>query len=123
MREQPRGDIVFISSSATRHYAANSAPYTMGKAAMEALALVLSKEERRNDIHVNIVAPGLVDTDMGRRLVKGAAGVDDISTLDSSSPFGRVCQPDDVAAVVRYLVSDAAGYLNGERIYVDGGAV
>ncbi|MEY2405753.1 MAG: hypothetical protein QOG39_669 [Acidimicrobiaceae bacterium] len=123
MREQPRGDIVFISSAATRHYAANSAPYNMGKAAMEALALTLSKEERRNGIHTNIVAPGLVDTEMGRRLVKGAAGVEDISTLDPSSPFGRVCQPEDVAAVVRWLVSDGAGYLNGERIYVDGGAV
>jgi 3-oxoacyl-[acyl-carrier protein] reductase len=122
MREQPRGDIVFISSAATRHYAANSAPYNMGKAAMEALALTLSKEERRNGIHTNIVAPGLVDTEMGRRLVKGAAGVEDISTLDPSSPFGRVCQPEDVAAVVRWLVSDGAGYLNGERIYVDGGA-
>ncbi|MEY2435382.1 MAG: hypothetical protein QOF97_218 [Acidimicrobiaceae bacterium] len=123
MREQPRGDIVFISSAATRHYAANSAPYNMGKAAMEALALTLSKEERRNGIHTNIVAPGLVDTEMGRRLVKGAAGVEDISTLDLASPFGRVCQPEDVAAVVRWLVSDGAGYLNGERIYVDGGAV
>jgi NAD(P)-dependent dehydrogenase (short-subunit alcohol dehydrogenase family) len=122
MREQPRGDIVFISSAATRHYAANSAPYNMGKAAMEALALTLSKEERRNGIHTNIVAPGLVDTEMGRRLVKGAAGVEDISTLDPASPFGRVCQPEDVAAVVRWLVSDGAGYLNGERIYVDGGA-
>jgi NAD(P)-dependent dehydrogenase (short-subunit alcohol dehydrogenase family) len=123
MREQPRGDIVFISSAATRHFAANSAPYNMGKAAMEALALTLSKEERRNGIHTNIVAPGLVDTEMGRRLVKGAAGVEDISTLDLTSPFGRVCQPEDVAAVVRWLVSDGAGYLNGERIYVDGGAV
>ncbi|MEY2462667.1 MAG: hypothetical protein QOH64_805 [Acidimicrobiaceae bacterium] len=123
MREQPRGDIVFISSAATRHNAANGAPYNMGKAAMEALALTLSKEERRNGIHTNIVAPGLVDTEMGRRLVKGAAGVEDISTLDLASPFGRVCQPEDVAAVVRWLVSDGAGYLNGERIYVDGGAV
>ena len=86
------------------------------------LALTLSKEERRNGIHTNIVAPGVVDTEMGRRLVKGAAGVEDISTLDPVSPFGRVCQPEDVAAVVRWLVSDGAGYLNGERIYVDGGA-
>jgi NAD(P)-dependent dehydrogenase (short-subunit alcohol dehydrogenase family) len=123
MREQPRGDIVFISSIATRNYAANGAPYGMGKAAMEALAFALTKEERRNNIHVNIVAPGLVDTEMGRRLVKGAAGVEDIRTLDSSSPFGRVCQPEDVAGVVRFLVSDAAGYVSGQRIYLDGGGV
>jgi NAD(P)-dependent dehydrogenase (short-subunit alcohol dehydrogenase family) len=93
----------------------------MGKAALEALAYGLAKEERRNNIHVNVVAPGLVETEMGRRLVKGAAGVEDIRTLDASSPFGRVCQPEDVADVVRYLVSDAASYVSGEKIYVDGG--
>src|SRR3954454_7997103 len=46
MRTQPRGDIVFISSAATRRLAANSAPYNMGKVAMEALAFTLAKEER-----------------------------------------------------------------------------
>ena len=72
-----------ISSAATLHMAANSAPYNMAKAALEALAWTLAKEERRNGIHVNVVAPGLVDTEMGRRLVKGAMGVDDIRTLDA----------------------------------------
>ena len=68
----------------------------------------LAKEERRNGIHVNVVAPGLVDTEMGRRLVKGAMGVDDIRTLDAGSPFGHVCTPEEVADVVRFLVGDAA---------------
>jgi len=119
MRTRPRGDIVFISSAATRRYAANGAPYNMGKSAMEALALTLAKEERENDIHVNIVAPGLVRTEMGRRL--GRAWGQDIETMDPAMPFGRVCRPEDVAAVVRWLVSDQAGYVTGERIYVDGG--
>jgi NAD(P)-dependent dehydrogenase (short-subunit alcohol dehydrogenase family) len=93
----------------------------MAKAALEALAFGLAKEEQRKGIRVNVVAPGLVETEMGRRLVKGTAGVEDIRTLDASSPFGRVCQPEDVAAVVRFLVSDAAGYVSGQKIYVDGG--
>ena len=80
MRTRPRGDIVMISSVATSHYAANGAPYNMGKAALEALAFGLAKEERDNGIHVNVVAPGLVETEMGRRLVK-AGGVEDIRTL------------------------------------------
>jgi NAD(P)-dependent dehydrogenase (short-subunit alcohol dehydrogenase family) len=121
MRTRPRGDIIMISSAATRHHGANGAPYNMGKAAVEALAFTLAKEERPNNIRVNIVAPGLVETEMGRRLMKAAAGVDDLRRLDSVMPFGRVCQPEDVAAVVRFLVSDAAGYVSGERIYVDGG--
>jgi len=121
MRGRPRGDVVFISSVATLHYDANGAPYGMGKAAMEALAFTLAKEERRNGIHVNVVAPGLVETEMGRRLVRATRGVDDIRALDRHMPFGRVCQPEDVANVVRFLVSERAGYLTGECIHVHGG--
>ena len=121
MRAQPRGDIVMISSAATIGYAGNGAPYNMGKAALEALAFTLFKEERKHNIHVNIVAPGLVETEMGRRLMKATAGVDDLRDLDALSAFGRVCQPEDVANVVRFVVSDRAAYLTGERIYVHGG--
>jgi NAD(P)-dependent dehydrogenase (short-subunit alcohol dehydrogenase family) len=120
MRTRPRGDVVMISSIATIHWNANSAPYNMGKAAMEALAFGLAKEERPNGIHVNVVAPGLVETEMGRRLVK-AQGVDDIRTLAKRLPFGRVCQPEDVANVVRYLVSEGGSYLTGEKLNVHGG--
>jgi NAD(P)-dependent dehydrogenase (short-subunit alcohol dehydrogenase family) len=121
MRTRPRGDIVMVSSVATSHHSANGAPYNMGKAALEALAFTLAKEERRHGIHVNVVAPGLVDTDMGERLVKALAGVTDIRTLDASSPFGRVCQPADVANVVLWLCGDGAGYVTGQRIECDGG--
>jgi 3-oxoacyl-[acyl-carrier protein] reductase len=122
MRTLPRGDIIMLSSAATVHMAGWSAPYNMAKAAEEALALTLAKEERRNGIHVNIVAPGLVDTEMGRRLVKGAMGVDDIRTMDERAAFGHVCTPEEVAAVVRFVVSDGGSYVTGQRIGVDGGA-
>lgn len=120
MRGLDRGDVVFISSVATDHHAANGAPYNMAKAAMEALASTLAKEEQRNGIRVNVVAPGLVETEMGRRLVK-AGGIDDIGTLHDVYPFGRVCQPDDVADVVRFLVGEQGSYVSGTRIRVDGG--
>jgi len=121
MRKQKRGDIVMISSVATRSNGANGAPYNMGKAAMEALALTLAKEERRNGIRTNIVAPSLTVTEMGRRLTKAVTGGKDISELDATSPFGRVSVPEDVAAVVTFLVSGANPYANGQKIYVDGG--
>lgn len=123
MRERPRGDIVMISSVATRNMAGNGAPYNMGKAALEALAFTLAKEERDNGIHVNIVAPGLVATDMGDRLAKAMTGVREATELDATSPFGRVCRPEDVAAVVAFAVSEDAGYITGQRLEVDGGGV
>ena len=121
MRQAPRGDVVMISSVATQYLAPNSAPYNMAKVALEALAVTLAKEERHHGIHVNVVAPGLVDTDMGRRLVKGAMGVSDIRTMDSSSAFGHVCTPEEVADAVRFLVSPRAAYVTCQRIGVDGG--
>lgn len=120
MRTCDRGDIVFISSVATDHMAPNGGPYNMAKAAMEALARTLVREEQGNGIRVNTVAPGLVETEMGRRLVK-AGGVDDIATLHDAFPFGRVCQPEDVADVVRFLVGDRGSYVSGVRIPVHGG--
>lgn len=124
MRTRGRGDIVMISSVATSHMSANGAPYNMGKAAMEALASTLAKEERRHGIHVNTVAPGLVETDMGVRLSRAMTGnrdLEDLRSMDAVSPFGRVCQPLDVAKVVLWLCSDGAGYVTGQRIECDGG--
>lgn len=121
MKKAVRGDIVMISSMATLYHPPGGAPYNMAKAAMESLAFTLAKEVRKHGIHVNVVAPGLVETEMGRRLVKATSGVDDIRTLDAAMPFGRVCQPEDVAGAVRFLVSDAAGYVTGEKINVNGG--
>ena len=124
LRTGNRGDVVMISSVATTSMSANGAPYNMGKAAMEALAYTLAKEERGNGIHVNIVAPGLVETEMGVRLARSFTGnrdMQDLRSLDAASPFGRVCQPLDVANVVLWLCSESAAYITGHRIVCNGG--
>jgi NAD(P)-dependent dehydrogenase (short-subunit alcohol dehydrogenase family) len=121
MRRQKRGDIIMISSVATLAFAARGAPYNMGKAALEALAFTLAKEERPHNIRVNVVAPPLTDTDMGQRLAR-SRGVQQIHDLDANSPFGHVCAPEDIANVVRYLVSDRNSYVSGEKISVHGAA-
>lgn len=121
LRAQPRGDIIMISSVATLSNGANGAPYNMGKAAAEALALTLAKEERRHGIRVNIVAPSLTVSDMGSKLARAVLGVSDIHELDARFPFGRVSVPDDVAAAVLWLVSDANPYASGQKINIDGG--
>jgi 3-oxoacyl-[acyl-carrier protein] reductase len=115
-----RADIVFITSVATKSMSAYGAPYNMGKAAMEALALTLCKEEARNGIRVNMVAPGLTVSEMGRRLAKAMSGVTDISELDHLYPFGHVTTPEQVADAVLTLCRPGSP-LTGQRIEVDGG--
>jgi NAD(P)-dependent dehydrogenase (short-subunit alcohol dehydrogenase family) len=120
LRRHARSDIIVISSVATDSHAANGAPYTMGKAASEALALTMAKEEMPNGVRVNIVKPSLTVSDMGERLARAVTGVADIHELDARFPFGRVPTPDDVAAVVVWLVSEANPYVSGQAIAVDG---
>lgn len=121
MRQAGRGDIVMISSVATLGMAGRGGPYNMGKAAMEALALTVAKEERQHGIRCNIVAPSLTVTEMGRRLARATTGLEDIHELDARSPFGRVSTPEDVASAVTWLVSSANPYANGQKININGG--
>jgi NAD(P)-dependent dehydrogenase (short-subunit alcohol dehydrogenase family) len=122
MRARPRGDIVMISSSELASMRAGGAPYNVAKAALEALAFTLANEEIGNGIHVNVVAPGLIVTDMGARLVRAKLGLEDMTELDAAQPLGRLGRPADVGRVVNFLLSEGAGYVTGQRIVVDGGA-
>jgi 3-oxoacyl-[acyl-carrier protein] reductase len=121
MRQRPRGDIVFISSVAAEACSANGAPYNMAKAAMEALAMTLAKEERQHGIRVNVIRPGLVETEMGYKLAKATRGIQNMKELYPSSPFGRVAQPSDIGSVVAFLVSGKGEYITGAIIKVSGG--
>lgn len=121
MRARGRGQIVLISSIVTDVRGAGYAPYAMSKAALEALASVLAAEERAHGIRVNVVAPGLVATEMGKRYVRSVSGQDEFAPISGTLPFGRVCEPEEVAAVVRFLVSDRASYVTGEKLRVHGG--
>ena len=120
LRTHDRSDIIVISSVATLNHNANGAPYNMGKAAGEALALTLAKEEMKNGIRVNIVAPSLTVSDMGDKLARAITGQDDIHHLDAKFPFGRVSLPEDVAAAVLWFVSDANPYCSGQKLNIDG---
>ncbi|MGE3961826.1 MAG: SDR family NAD(P)-dependent oxidoreductase [Dehalococcoidia bacterium] len=120
MRDLDRGDVVMISSVAAQGFGATGGTYSAAKSAMEALAHTLAKEERANNIHVNIVAPGLVETDMGLALVKFTRGVQSMRELDASQPFGRVGRPEDIANAVAYFVGPRAAYVTNQRLTVSG---
>ncbi|MPZ22153.1 MAG: SDR family oxidoreductase [Dehalococcoidia bacterium] len=119
LRDRGRGDIIFISSVATQSWGAHGAPYNMGKAAVEALAKTLAHEEADNGIRVNVVAPGVVETEMGRRLIRATLN-EEITQIGGRLPFGRVCQPEDVAETVGFLCSDRSQYTTGQVIYIHG---
>lgn len=121
MREAGGGSVVLVSSTYTASRPAGTAPYTAAKSALEGLATVLAKEERPHGIRVNVVAPGLVATDMGDRLVRSGGVHGSASDLDAEAPFGRVCRPEDVADVVLTALAPLTSYVTGHRYVVDGG--
>ncbi|PPJ25791.1 oxidoreductase [Nocardia nova] len=121
LRVNERSAVVLMSSVATTNPTAGGAPYMMGKAALEALGRTLELEEQKHGIRVNIVAPGLVATEMGDRLANAVAGTEDAASLDAGMPFGRVTRPDDVANLVSFLVSERAAQISGQRIEIHGG--
>jgi NAD(P)-dependent dehydrogenase (short-subunit alcohol dehydrogenase family) len=119
MRAGRRGDIVAISSTAVEHMPARSAPYSMAKAALEALALTVAKEEAHHGIRAHVVAPGLTDTRLGTLIQRRVAawssatrGSDDVAeTLTMASP-------DQVAAAVVDCVADARPTRTGQKVTV-----
>ncbi len=120
MRNLGRGDVVMTSSVAAQNFGATGGTYSAAKSAMEALAHTLAKEEREHNIHVNVVAPGLVETDMGLALVKFTRGVQSMRELDASQPFGRVGRPEDIANAVAYFVGPRGAYVTNQRLTVSG---
>lgn len=127
VRDQPgagalraRGDIVMISSVATKLFPHYEPAYHVGKSAMEGLAFALAKELRRLGIRVNIVRPGLMTTASGSGVGMVMMNATE-AELDRRSPTGRMGRPEDIANVVRFLVSDCASFISGQRIDVDAG--
>ncbi len=120
LRAQGNSRVILVSSIATQSCGERTAPYTMAKSAIETLTKVLSKEEGPHGVRVNCIAPGLIETDMGSRLVKGRSGAD-IKSLAATFPFGRVGQPEDIGNLAAFLCSDEAEYISGQIIYVHGG--
>ena len=112
------GRIVNVSSASGISGAAGQCNYTATKAGIIALTRSLALEVSRYDIRVNAVAPGYIETEM----VMGLPA-DKRQELLEHCPMGRVGQPEEVAEVVTFLLSDAASYIQGQTIVVDGGLI
>ena len=122
LRQHERSDVYFISSTTTLQNEAGHIPYATAKACLETMAMCMAKDERKHGIRVNVIAPGLVETEMGRRLMRAVRGVEDIKELYPEYPFGRICQPEDIGNLCAFLASEGGGYISGHVIYLDGGS-
>ena len=110
------GRIVFISSIVGTGGQAGQANYAASKAGLVGLSRSLAKEFASRNITVNVVAPGPIATDMIDALPE-----DRQAAITAAVPLGRIGDVDDVAAAVRFLTSDSAGYITGVVLPVDGG--
>lgn len=111
-----RGRLVFVSSVAGLRGSAGQANYASSKAGLVGLARSLARELGPRGITANVVAPGLVDTDMTEAL---SARQRDRILQDV--PLGRSARPSEVASAVLWLASEQAGYVTGAVLPVDGG--
>jgi len=116
MTKQRYGRIVNIASIVGVMGNVGQANYAASKAAVLGFTKTVAREYASRSVTVNAVAPGFIDTPMTQGL---SAEVKD--ALQKQIPLGRLGQPSDVAAVVRFLVSDDAGYITGQVIHVNGG--
>jgi 3-oxoacyl-[acyl-carrier protein] reductase len=120
MRARQRGCIVNISSNVTLRIPAGAGVYTVSKVGLEAFTRILAKEEGSNGIRVNAVAPGPIRTDMLAESLD-LMGAERAEAFIKSVPLGRRGEPEEIAAMVAFLASDAASYVTAQVIYVNGG--
>jgi NAD(P)-dependent dehydrogenase (short-subunit alcohol dehydrogenase family) len=112
------GAIVNTASSAGVTGIPNVALYTASKHAVVGLTKASALELAKSNIRVNAVAPGPVDTGLLHRMI---AGKIDVSVIAASVPMGRVSAPEESARAIVWLCSDAASYVTGHTLVVDGG--
>jgi 3-oxoacyl-[acyl-carrier protein] reductase len=110
------GRIINITSVVGSSGNPGQANYAAAKAGVAGMSRALARELGSRNITVNCVAPGFIQTDMTDALTE-----DQISKLQQNIPLGRLGQVNDVAAAVLYLASDAAAYVTGTTLHVNGG--
>jgi NAD(P)-dependent dehydrogenase (short-subunit alcohol dehydrogenase family) len=118
MIEHGGGAIVNTSSSAGVTGMANIAIYTASKHGVVGLTKASALEVARSNIRINAVAPGSVRTGLLDRMVEGKVP---LSVIAENNPMGRIADPSEIATVILFLCSNAASYMTGTTVSIDGG--
>ena len=116
MMKKRFGRIVNIGSVVGSAGNAGQANYAAAKAGVIGFSKSMAREVASRGITINVVAPGFIDTDMTKALTD-----DQKEAIFKDIPANRLCEPDEIAATVAFLVSDGAAYITGETIHVNGG--
>lgn len=119
MLPQGSGAIVNLASVAATRGAAGRAPYAASKAAIVSLTKTAAVEWAALGLRVNAVAPGYVETDLVRNVIKD--GRLDVEPILARTPQRRFADPAEIAKAIFFLCSDEASYVNGHVFHVDGG--
>ncbi|SRR6266540_161151 len=119
MKDAGHGVIVNMASGRALAGAANGAHYSASKGAIMALTKSLALDWAPFGIRVNCVIPGLTDTAQPR----GELSDSELYAMGSRIPLGRIGRPDDIAAVVAFLLGDDSAYMTGQSVAVNGGAI
>lgn len=120
MKKQKSGNIIFISSTAGQRGEAFHSPYAASKGALISLTKSLAVELADDNIRVNCVAPGWVDTDMSKASMENK---EEAEWVLSKIPMKRIGRPEELAGAVLFMASDLSTFITGEILNVNGGAV
>jgi 3-oxoacyl-[acyl-carrier protein] reductase len=114
------GNIINISSGASKYPLPNASLYSATKAALDAFTIALSKELGAKNIRINSILPGATETE-GATSAGVTKGSEYEKMFVSKTPLGRRGQPEDIAKAVVFLASDDAAWITGEQLSVSGG--
>ena len=112
------GRIVLLSSIAALRERKNQVHYSAAKAGVIAMARCLAEAWAMHNIRINTICPGLIETDMGKLMSPEAT-----QYVIANTPMGRLGTPEEIAAAIRFLLSDESSFMTGQSLVVSGGRV